>query len=79
MALRGTVLGLSVYYILMLWQSCTEINKKKVGRRSQQATGSNRKRNEVLGSVRTLQDASGSSRKPQEALERHNIELIINK
>ena len=48
----------------MLWQSCTESNKKLV-RRSQQATGSIRKCPKASGGVRELQGASGSIRKAQ--------------
>ena len=60
----------------MLWQSCKE--KKNVSR-SQQATGSNRKHIESLGSVQKLQEVSLSSRKPQEASGRHSIKIMINK
>ena len=61
--------------ILMLWQSCTESNKKKL-------SGSNRKQQEwykASGSIWKLEEVSGSSRKPQEAPWRHNIQIIINK
>ena len=64
--------------ILILWQSCTESNTKVV-KRSQQATGSNRKHTEASGSVRKLQEVSGSSSKPQEASGRQNNKIIINK
>ena len=76
-ALRVTVIFLLVIIVLMLWQSCKE--QKKNVRRSQQATGSNRKHNESLGSFQKLQEVSLSSRKPQEASGRHSIKIIINK
>ena len=62
----------------MLWYSCNNSNTKLV-RRRQQATGSNRKHNKASGSVQKLPEFPESLRKPQQASERHNIKIIINK